>query len=281
MRYGWVLPFGDARTAAELAEVAEQAGWDGFFVPEGVWAIDAWVVLSAVAMRTERIALGTMLTPLPRRRPWELAGQVATLDALSGGRVILPVGLGAADERWFLFEDDPGRKVRAELLDEGLELLVNLWRGDPQPYEGQHYRLRSAPGRLVPPAPVQEPRPPIWVVGAWPRPRSMRRAARWDGWLPAHVPKDGSGHEELTPELLRAGVAWIAERRAADGRGMDGYAVPMEGVTPPGAEGAELVRPWREAGATWCIEADWSELDPVRVREASLRRLEAGPPREG
>jgi alkanesulfonate monooxygenase SsuD/methylene tetrahydromethanopterin reductase-like flavin-dependent oxidoreductase (luciferase family) len=279
MRYGWVLPYGDARTAAELAEVAEQAGWDAFFVWEGVWALDAWVLLTAAAMRTERIGLGTMLTPLPRRRPWELAGQVATLDNLSGGRVILPVGLGAADDRWFLFEDDPGRRVRAELLDEGLDLLVNLWRPDPQPYEGQHYRMR-APERMIPPPPVQRPRPPIWVMGAWPRPRSMRRAARWDGWLPAFIPKDGSGQEALTPELLRAGIDWIGEHRAAAGLGMDGYAVPVEGTSPPGPEGAEVVRPWRAAGATWWIEADWSDMEPVRVRDAALRRLEAGPPRE-
>jgi len=90
MRYGWVLPYGDARTAAELAAVAEEHGWDGFFVWEGVWAVDAWMMLTAVAMRTERIRIVTMLTPLPRRRPWELAAQVATLDNLCGGRVILP-----------------------------------------------------------------------------------------------------------------------------------------------------------------------------------------------
>src|SRR6266568_4714085 len=114
MRYGWVLPYGDARTAAELAVVAEDHGWDAFFVWEPVWGIDAWVALTAAAMRTERIRLGTMLTPLPRRLPWDVASQVATLDNLSGGRVILSVGLGAPDDRWWLFEDDPGRRTRAE-----------------------------------------------------------------------------------------------------------------------------------------------------------------------
>ncbi len=97
MKFGFVLPYGDAQTAAELAAQAEQAGWDGFFVWEPVWGLDAWVLLTAAAMRTERIRLGTMLSPLSRMRPWKLASETATLDNLSNGRVILSVGLGALD----------------------------------------------------------------------------------------------------------------------------------------------------------------------------------------
>jgi alkanesulfonate monooxygenase SsuD/methylene tetrahydromethanopterin reductase-like flavin-dependent oxidoreductase (luciferase family) len=277
MRFGWVLPYGDARTAAELAAVAEEHGWDGFFVWEGVWAIDPWVSLAAVAMRTERIRMGTMLTPLPRRLPWELAGQVATLDNLSGGRVILPVGLGATDDRWWLFEDDPGRRVRAEQMDEALELIQALWSGEPVTYEGAHYRARPAQ-IMLPPRPMQRPRVPIWVVGAWPRPKSMRRAARVDGWLPAHMPRDG-GHRELTPELLGEGIGWLRERRASEGLSMEGYDVVAEGTTPAdGAAAAEIVRPWAEAGATWWIDADWSDMEPGRVRAAALERLRRGPP---
>jgi alkanesulfonate monooxygenase SsuD/methylene tetrahydromethanopterin reductase-like flavin-dependent oxidoreductase (luciferase family) len=277
MRFGWVLPYGDARTAAELAAVAEEHGWDGFFVWEGVWAIDPWVSLAAVAMRTERIRMGTMLTPLPRRLPWELAGQVATLDNLSGGRVILPVGLGATDDRWWLFEDDPGRRVRAEQMDEALELIQALWSGEPVTREGAHYRARPAQ-IMLPPRPMQRPRVPIWVVGAWPRPKSMRRAARVDGWLPAHMPRDG-GHRELTPELLGEGIGWLRERRASEGLSMEGYDVVAEGTTPADrAAAAEIVRPWAEAGATWWIDADWSDMEPGRVRAAALERLRAGPP---
>jgi alkanesulfonate monooxygenase SsuD/methylene tetrahydromethanopterin reductase-like flavin-dependent oxidoreductase (luciferase family) len=277
MRFGWVLPYGDARTAAELAAVAEEHGWDGFFVWEGVWAIDPWVSLAAVAMRTERIRMGTMLTPLPRRLPWELAGQVATLDNLSGGRVILPVGLGATDDRWWLFEDDPGRRVRAEQMDEALELIQALWSGEPVTYEGAHYRARPAQ-IMLPPRPMQRPRVPIWVVGAWPRPKSMRRAARVDGWVPAHMPRDG-GHRELTPELLGEGIGWLRERRASEGLSMEGYDVVAEGTTPADrAAAAEIVRPWAEAGATWWIDADWSDMEPGRVRAAALERLRAGPP---
>src|SRR6266536_2717817 len=89
MKYGFVLPVGDARTVADLAYDAEQAGWDGLFVAETVWGIDAWISLTAAAMRTERIRLGTDLTPLSRMRPWKLASETATLDHLSNGRVIV------------------------------------------------------------------------------------------------------------------------------------------------------------------------------------------------
>jgi alkanesulfonate monooxygenase SsuD/methylene tetrahydromethanopterin reductase-like flavin-dependent oxidoreductase (luciferase family) len=278
MRYGWVLPWGDARTAADLAAVAEQHGWDGFFVWEPVWGIDAWVALTAAAMTTERIRLGTMLTPLPRRLPWDVASQVATLDNLSGGRVILAIGLGAPDDRWWIFEDDPGRRERAERMDEALTLMEGLWSGEPFAYDGVHYHARAA-DRMIPPPPVQRPRPPIWVVGAWPRPKSMRRAARLDGWLPAHMPK-GEGDREMTPDVLREGIDWLRERRAAQGLSMDGYDVVAEGTTPPDPDAAgAIVRPWLEAGANWWIDADWEDMDPERVRAAALTRLRAGPPR--
>ena len=126
MKFGFVLPKGDARTAAEFAYQAEAAGWDGFFVWEPVWGIDAWVSLAAAAMRTQRIRLGTMLSPLSRMRPWKLASETATLDNLSGGRVILSVGLGAVDTGFEAFGEVIDRTTRAELLDEGLEILLGL-----------------------------------------------------------------------------------------------------------------------------------------------------------
>src|SRR5215213_11644099 len=141
MRYGFVFPLGDARTAADFAREAERAGWDGFFVWEPVWGIDAWVSLTAAAMQTERIKLGTMLTPLSRMRPWKLASETATLDRLSGGRVILAVGLGAIDSGFAAFGEETDRKIRAELLDEGLEILTSLWKGQPITYTGKHYQI--------------------------------------------------------------------------------------------------------------------------------------------
>jgi len=281
VKYGFVLPYGDARVAADLATIAEDHGWDAFFVWEGIWAIDAWVALTAAAMRTERILLGTMLTPVPRRRPWELASQTASLDNLSGGRVILPVGLGVADEdRWWLFEDDPGRRARAELLDEGLAMMEHMWRGRPFTFDGRHYRTLRQSEVLLPPPVVQQPRIPVWVVGAWPRMKSMRRAARWDGWLPAYMPPDAGRHSELTPAVMAEAVAWIHGERAAAGLPMDSYAITVEGATPADdpAAAVEQVRPWAEAGATWWIDADWSDMDPTAVRSAAERRLRAGPP---
>ncbi|HZX04112.1 LLM class flavin-dependent oxidoreductase [Kribbella sp.] len=285
MKYGFVMAYGDARDAAELAVIAEQHGWDGFFVWESIWGIDAWVMLGAAAMTTERIRLGTMLTPLPRRKPWDVAGQVSTVDNLSNGRVILSVGLGVTGEdRFWLFEQDPGRKVRAELMDESLEMLPYLWRDEPFEFSGKHYTSRKVPelNPPAPPPPVQRPRVPTWVAGGWPRPKSMRRAALQDGWLPNYAPIVAPGEPpgELTPEHLAEGVAWIRRERAAHGLTMDGYDVVAEGTTgADDARAADTVRPWAEAGATWWIDADWSSLDQAVAREAAERRLRAGPPR--
>lgn len=285
MRYGFVLASGDARTAAELAQLAEEHGWDAFFCWESIWGIDPWIALTAAAMTTERIKLGTMLTPLPRRRPWELASQTATLDNLSGGRVILPIGLGVPsnEPRFWLFEDDPGRRVRAELMDEGIEMLHHLWGDKTFTYEGKHYRSRALdtdPMPPLPPVPKQE-RIPIWAVGAWPRTKSMSRVARVDGWLPDYRPTDPDADKELTAAVLADGMAWIREERAKAGRTMDDFDVIWEGKTPADdpAVGAEKARAWADAGATWWLEADWDSMDPDEVREASERRLRAGPPR--
>ncbi|MGH3734258.1 MAG: LLM class flavin-dependent oxidoreductase [Micromonosporaceae bacterium] len=274
MKYGFVLPLGDASAAAELAELAEDAGWDGFFMWEAVWGIDAWVALTAAAMRTERIRLGTMLTPLARRRPWDLAGQAATLDNLSGGRVILSVGLGAVHPGWTAFEPDEGRKVRAEKLDEGLAILAGLWSGEPFAYQGKHYQVSESPF-FPPPPPVQRPRIPIWVVGQSRKPLSMRRAARWDGWLPYFPQPEGALNRPPAEELPTA-LDWLREERGS----LDDYDVVWEGTTPaddPRAA-AETVRPWADAGATWWIEADWNAMESD-VLAYARQRLRAGPPR--
>jgi alkanesulfonate monooxygenase SsuD/methylene tetrahydromethanopterin reductase-like flavin-dependent oxidoreductase (luciferase family) len=279
MRYGFVLPWGDARTAAELASLAERSGWDGFFVWEPVWGIDAWVALAAAAMRTERIRLGTMLTPLPRRKPWDVASQAATLDNLSGGRVILSVGLGAVHEGWLAFEADPGRRVRAELLDEGLDVLTGLWAGESFAYTGRHYTVQPTEF-MLPPPPVQRPRVPIWVVGLWPAPRSMRRAARWDGWLPNFRTSDPTALNRPNEAQFAAAIDWLRAERSAHGLAMEGHDAVMEGTTPaddPIAAKA-IVGRWADAGATWWLEADWS-VDRERVREYAEGRLSAGPPR--
>ncbi|GLI28479.1 luciferase-like protein [Agromyces rhizosphaerae] len=288
MRYGFVVTGSDPNLAVELAPLIEQHGWDGMFVWEGIWATDPWSVLAAAAMRTERICLGTMLTPLPRRRPWELASQTATVDALSHGRTVLSVGLGVPQEveqRFWIFEDDPGRRTRAELLDEGLEMLDHLWRGEPFEYDGQHYRAARTE-TLLPAATVQRPRIPTWVVGVWPRMKSMRRVARYDGWIPNYAPPGASVVDAeqqaaaYTPEVAAEAIAWLRAERDRLGLADRPFDVVQEGVTTgtDAAADAAVVRPWADAGATWWLEADWS-VPEERVADAARARIAAGPPR--
>lgn len=275
MKYGFVMPGGGAAEAAELAAVAEQAGWDGFFVWEPTWGNDAWVMLTAAAMRTSTIKLGTMLTPLPKRKPWEVASQSLTLDNLSGGRVILSVGLGAPEKRFYMFEDDPGRKVRAEMLDEGLEMIQHMWQGQAFSYAGKHYHAHW-PEMMIPPPATQRPRITTWVVGLWPAPKSMTRVARWDGWLPNSAQPEGPNRPDQAQ--LAEGVAWLTEERARHGLTMDGFDVVAEGTTEPGPAAVEEVSSWAAAGATWWIDANW-ELEESEWLQASRTRLRAGPPR--
>ena len=272
MKYGFVFPGGEARTAAEYAYQAEIAGWDGFFVWEPVWGVDAWVSLTAAAMRTERIRLGTMITPISRMRPWKLASETATLDRLSNGRVILSVGLGALDSGFEAFGEVTDRRARAELLDEGLEILTGLWRGQPFRFEGNHYTVKPTDFQ-VPPPPVQQPRIPIWVVGAWPSQRSMGRALRYDGLLPNVLGEDGKVRMvPPTPEEIREMSAYILEKRAE----ATPFDIVVEGQTPgrDPDRAAETVRPYAEAGATWWIEALWE----VGSQEEVLERIRQGPP---
>ncbi|GAP12939.1 coenzyme F420-dependent N5,N10-methylene tetrahydromethanopterin reductase [Longilinea arvoryzae] len=278
MKYGFVFSYGEAREAAELAHEAEEAGWDGFFVWEPIWGIDAWVQLTAAAMVTSKIRLGTMLTPLPIRKPWKVASETATLDRLSGGRVILSVGLGAADTGFASFGEPTDRKTRAELLDESLEVMTGLWQGQPFRYSGRHYQVEPTEF-YPPPPPLQKPRIPVWVVGAWPREKSLERALKYDGILPVVM---GAGHEilTLTPEHVHEIAAYAAAHRENSGH----FDIVVEGNTPgddPGAA-AEKVLPWVDAGATWWIEANWNmPKDPIAnpMVETLRKRIRQGPPR--
>ncbi len=275
MKYGFVLPYGDARIAADFAQVAEAAGWDGFFVWEPVWGWDAWVMLTAATMRTERIRLGTMLTPLSRMRPWKLASETVTLDHLSQGRVILAVGLGAIDTGFAEFGEETDRKTRAELLDEGLDIITGLWRGQPFNYDGKHYHIKETKF-YPPPPPVQQPRIPIWVVGAWPKKKSMQRALRYDGLLPNVVGDDGK-IREMRPDDVRAMRDYVTTNRS---EAMP-FDIVAEGRTPGDDpnRAAEIVRDWADAGATWWNEAMWGDPDQPVDYEAVRRRIQQGPPR--
>ena len=123
MQYGFIIPNGDIKTAPDLAAEAEAAGWDGVFIEDyivyqgkdGTSTCDPWVALTAMALRTKQILLGTSVTPLPRRRPWKLARETVSVDHLSHGRLILPVGLGTIDDGGFRKVGEPtDRKTRGK-----------------------------------------------------------------------------------------------------------------------------------------------------------------------
>ncbi len=271
MRAGVVLPGGTATAQLEQAVLAEQAGWDGVFVWEAGYGVDAWALLAAIAARTSRIRLGTMLTPLPWRRPWKVASQVATLDQLSGGRAILAVGIGATGTGLPDTGEITGIRARAERLDEGIDLIHHLWAGGTS-YHGQHYQYecdRGDLGRAV--HPVQDPIP-IWVVGVWPRPKSMRRVLRCAGVIPQYQLDDRAAG----PEDARAVRAWLAGQGASADLDM-----VAEGETPADdpAAAAARVTPWAEAGCTWWLETRWEMPHDSPERMSEIRgRLTAGPP---
>jgi len=266
MRCGVVLPGGTATEQLEQAVAAERAGWDGVFVWEAAYGVDAWSLLAAAAARTERIRLGTMLTPLPWRRPWKVASQVATLDQISGGRAILGVGVGAVDTDLPDTGEATDLRTRADMLDEGIDLVRALWDGQ-RGYAGRHYRYQTGRMDLTAAArPVQD-RIPIWVVGVWPRPKSMRRVLRCDGLIAQY---DLAGREPR-PGDARAARAWLAEHGAPDALDMI-----ADGETPAGdpAAAAEQVAGWAQAGCTWWLETRWGQDGRDRMPE----RLAAGPP---
>ena len=260
---------GDPRTAADLAALAEAHGWDGVFTWDGIAigsmdTFDPWVTMAAMAMRTERVRLGAIVTPPSRRRPWKLARETMTLDHLSRGRLIVPVGLGALDDAAFGNVGEPTEaRVRAELLDETLAILAGLWSGEPFAFKGKHYRFDEMAFR---PTPVQQPRIPIWVVGAWPHEKSLRRTLAWDG-IYAQV----EGVVQLREVVAWAERAWPSASRDRP------WDVVVEGRTPAADEAAAkaTVAEREAAGATWWIESDWEGGTAASIR----RRIEAGPPR--
>lgn len=301
MKYGFVFPDNDVIEAILCAEAAEAAGWDGFFVWDGVWATDPWVTLGGIAARTERIRIGTMITPMSRRRPWKLASETATVDRLSGGRLILSVGLGALDTGFEAFGEETGRRTRAELLDEGLAIITGLWRGQPFEHHGKHYQVEAKGLPMTCPPPLQQPRIPIWVVGVWPvsdgdvaaaAPMgSMERALRYDGLLPDVMVWRAGGRRRggkgrgsgatwqrraLAPADVAAMRAYVDVQLPSGPRATETFDIVVEGTTPGDdpAAAAAIVSPWVAAGATWWIEAQWDAVTSDTIRD----RIRQGPP---
>jgi alkanesulfonate monooxygenase SsuD/methylene tetrahydromethanopterin reductase-like flavin-dependent oxidoreductase (luciferase family) len=282
MRYAVNVPnfedYSDVRTVAGLAADAEAAGWDGFFVWDHLAFVkarklriaDPWMLLTGVALATERLRLGPMVTPLPRRRPQKLARETVTLDRLSGGRLVLGVGLGEPPEdEYGSFGEPTDPVVRAAMLDEGLEVLLRLWSGETVSFEGRHYRVDQV---AFQPTPVQRPRIPIWVAGAWPRRGPLRRAARFEGSCPLKVDPGGE-LVVLDPDDVRELRAVIDGERADSSAPFD---VMLGGATPEDPAAARaMLTPLAEAGMTWwqeCVDPRTTDLEAFR------RRIRQGPP---
>ena len=272
MRFGVYVPtFGeyDVKTLAALAGEAEASGWDGFFIwdhlawtPDGGQDLaDTTVALTAIALATTRVRFGALVTPLARRRPWKLAKEAVTLDHLSGGRLVLAVGLGAQGDI-MPFGDGAAPTELAARLDEGLELLALLWSGQPVSHEGEYFRVQDA---VLRPAPLQQPRIPVWVAGFWPNRPPFRRAARWDGALPL-----ARGHlmKELPPGEMRGCRDYISAHR----RSSHPFDLVAFAATQPRTP--ETVAEYEDAGATWWVEA----VDPLAESLADFRaRIGRGP----
>ncbi|HYL58033.1 MAG TPA: LLM class flavin-dependent oxidoreductase [Candidatus Acidoferrales bacterium] len=267
-------PYANPRLLAELAHDAEAAGWDGFFLWDHIqvgWpdaVADPWIALAAIACATSRIVLGPIVTPLFRRHPWKLARETVTLDHLSGGRLVLGVGLGTdLFTEISIFDGPIDDKVRAEMLDEGLAILLGLWSGEKFSFAGKHYTVRET---QFLPTPLQKPRIPIWVAGTWPHKRPYRRAARFDGIAPISMDIE----KPLTPAVVRELVAFIKSVRIAT----TPFDVIQSGDTPGDdkARARAIVAPYEAAGSTWWFESPLPWKTPLeKVRE----RIRQGPPR--
>jgi alkanesulfonate monooxygenase SsuD/methylene tetrahydromethanopterin reductase-like flavin-dependent oxidoreductase (luciferase family) len=251
MRIGISIPnfgeFGDPAAVIDLAVTAERVGFDGFFlwdhivIANGVDVADPWVMLGAMAQATERIMLGPMVTPIPRRRPWVLARQATSVDRLSGGRLILGVGLGApAAEEFGTFGEPESEQTRAELLDEGLDVLAGMWSGEPFAFSGRRYEVAET---VFGPRPVRSSGIPVWVAGMWPNRPPFRRAARYDGVAPIRADMAPMGSEELAEV-----VAYVEQHRAELGAAEEPFDVAVGSPPDP-----DTIAALGRAGATWVM----------------------------
>lgn len=267
-------PYGDPRVLAQLAREAEDAGWDGFFIWDHInvgWpdpVADPWIALAAMACATQRIRLGPLVTPLPRRAPWKVAREAVTLDQLSNGRLILGLGLGGD---WFgeisKFDGQTDDRVRAGMLDEGLAILTGLWSGEKFSFDGKHYQVGE---QQFLPAPLQKPRIPIWLAGTWPKKKPFRRAVKFDGT----VPMSADIEKLLSPDDIRDLAGFVAANRTIVGP----FDIVVAGETPADDKqrARDFAASYADAGATWFLESTLPWKQPF---EDFRRRIAAGPPR--
>ena len=266
MQHALFLPIfdelSDPRIVARLSAEAEEVGWDGVFVwdhvvysPPAQAVANPWVTMAAMAAATDRIRIGPMVTPLPRRRPLSVAREMATLDLLSSGRTTLGVGIASDNHRELSGTGEvTAARERGAMLDEALDVLVAAWSGEPVHHRGEHFLVD---GLTILPRPAQRPRPPVWVGLRYGSTTPMRRAARFEGVFPVQVKE---------PEQLAEVAAGVAEHRAPDAAPLD-VVIGMRPGTDP--------RPYEAVGATW-----WLEAFPVGTTVDEVRAvLRSGPSR--
>jgi alkanesulfonate monooxygenase SsuD/methylene tetrahydromethanopterin reductase-like flavin-dependent oxidoreductase (luciferase family) len=274
----------------ECAVAADEAGWDGVFLMDHLIDpvassadehrpfYDPWIALAGIATRTESITLGAGVTPIPRRQPWQLARDLATLDRLSDGRVLLGAGLGAPWE-YESFGREYNQKRLAREYEEALDVITGLWSGDSFSYDGEYNSIDQA---VMRPTPVQEPRIPLVIGGWWPFKGPFRRGARWDGifpnWPSMHCQ---SPVLEKLPQHMRA-VVPAEPSHEEDVTQMLSYyhdltEDPGEIILTTGLRTvpADFVETCRDLGATWLRHG---VVDPGLEHEENLQRIREGPP---
>jgi alkanesulfonate monooxygenase SsuD/methylene tetrahydromethanopterin reductase-like flavin-dependent oxidoreductase (luciferase family) len=264
MRFGLSLPIfdqlADPLVLASLGADAERCGWDAVFIWDHLRyrapayaATDPWIALAAMATRTDRVLLGPMVTPVARRRPQVLARQLASLDRLSGGRTVFGVGVGqdTSGDEFVGFGEETDTRRRADMLDEGLEVITGLLSGEPLDHRGEHFTVATT---TFLPTPVQ-PHLPIWVAARWPNQRPVRRAARYDGIYVI----------DITPPDLPALIDTVCAARPG---GLGDFDVVVH------RRADEPAQPWAEAGATWLL----TTFDPFTVTVDEARAtIRSGP----
>ena len=259
----------------EFAIEAEKAGWDGFFLIDHIYfsrenissIAETWVLLSAIAARTEKIKIGTCVSPLPRYHPWQFAKMAATLDILSKGRLILGLGLGGPEVEYETFGQKYDLKILAEKMDECLDIIQGLWTGELFSYKGKHYQIDDA---CLLPKPLQNPRIPLILGGSWPFKKPFIRAAKYDGVLPIHrnFPQD------LNPNELKEILDTVKQNRIND----DPFEVMMfgSGFFVPDKR-LEIMKPYIDLGITWWLEHVNTLMQPSVEKMKDL--VKKGPPR--
>jgi len=266
MRYALHVPtLADPGELVEMGLAAEAAGWDGFFLWDHVFGgpafpvpmVDPWVVLGGLAAKTERIKLGTMVTPLARRRPQKVARETVTLDHLSGGRLVLGVGLGnPPEDEYAAFGEAADSPTIAARLDEALEVVAGLWSSETYDHVGRFFTVKGA---QFLPAPVQQPRIPVWVASQVSQRRTLRRAARWDGVVLAAIGQEGV--DQLKGNDVVEALHEIEAYRGS----LEGFDVA---VVSDGLPTADVVETYADIGVTWVLATGWIDQlqDLVRSR---------------